>query len=270
MQEMIFDAGILITAIFGVIGYLWKLGRQQKESARTLLFHLLEIRHELLIERPRLDSLIDEFHSQLAAILGDRPKLKSLMIDQVPKDYMTTTLVTLMDGLVRADAKLLASYESALFDYSRINPFLTNRIRGMKLLPKLSENLANMVSTVADAMPGGKRDDLVVSVGRMELESSRHQAVEELVADLERVIRRVSLGAGLRFWVQSCFLTSRRQKRDTKKEALNVDLSELIERFFKSVLLATNPPNDVKNQIDAAALEDLLDIIEASFDDSTD
>ncbi|MDP4532869.1 hypothetical protein Q9252_12010 [Marinobacter salarius] len=270
MQDMVFDAGILTTAVLGVLGYLWKLGLRRKESARTLLFHLLEIRHELLIERPKLDAVVEEFQSEFREILGDRPNLKSLMIDQVPREHIAAVLATLMDGLVRADAKLLDSYESALFDYSRINPLLTYRVRGMKLLPKLSDNLSNIASTMAGAIPNGEETELVTSLGKKELESSRQKTLGELVADLEKIIRRVSWSAGLSFWIHSWFLGSKCRKQESKNENVDMDLQALMERFFRSVMLAGNPPGDLKKQVENATLEEILDLFEASYEEAVD
>ena len=67
---------------------------ERREGSRVLLFHLMEIRHELLIERPKLNAAVDEFQDEFKKILGDRPNLKSIMVNEFPKEYVATVLTT--------------------------------------------------------------------------------------------------------------------------------------------------------------------------------
>lgn len=265
MQEIVFDVGILVTAGLAVIGYFWKLSLERRQGSRTLLFHLLEIRHELLIERPKLNAAVDEFQDEFKKILGDRPNLKSIMVNEFPKEYFANVLTTLMDGMVRADQKLLDSYETALYNYSRINPLLAHRVRGMKLLPKLSENLTNIASAMTEALPDSEEAALVSAIGQKELESSNERALQELVVNLEKLIRRVSWSAGSWFWGHSWFLGVKRRKMANQDEGEAFDLHAFMETFFRSIALATNPSEELQEQIKHAKLDDILDQWEASL-----
>lgn len=266
MQETVFDAGILVTAGLAVIGYFWKLSLDRREGSRILLFHLLEIRHELLIERPKLNAAADEFQNEFKKILGDRPNLKSIMVNEFPKEYFATMLTTLMDGLVRADPKFLDSYETALYNFSRINPLLAHRVRGMKLLPKLSENLTNIAAAMTEALPDSEEAALVSAIGQKELESSNERTLQQLVIDLEIIIRRVSWSAGLWFWVCSWFLGAKRRKMANQDKGEAFELHTFMESFFRSIALATNPSDELQEQIKHAKLDDILDQWEASLD----
>lgn len=265
MQEIVFDVGILVTAGLAVIGYFWKLSLERREGSRVLLFHLLEIRHELLIERPKLNAAVDEFQDEFKQILGDRPNLKSIMVNEFPKEYFATILTTLMDGLVRADPKLLDSYETALYNYSRVNPLLAHRVRGMKLLPKLSENLTNIAAAMTEVLPDSDEAALVNAIGQKELESSKERTLQELIVDLEKIIRRVSWSAGLWLWVCSWFLGVKRRKMANQDEGEAFDLHAFMESFFRSIALATNPSDEIKEQIKHAKLDDILDQWEVSL-----
>ncbi len=266
MNGIVFDAGILITAGLAVIGYLWKLSRERKESARTLLFHLMEIRQELLIERPKLAAAVDAFQADFQEILGDRPNLRSVLDKGFPREYVATTLTSLMDGLVRADPKLLESYEIALYDYSRINPLLAHRVRGMKLLPKLSQNLTGIMADLTGALPDDEGAELVSSLGKKELESSSEKALQEFVLDLEKIIRRISFSAGMWFWACSWFLGARRRRDAIQDKSESIDLRGFMESFFRAIALANNPPGEVREQIQHAKLDDILDLWEASLE----
>lgn len=261
-----FDYGILAAAGLAVIGYYWKLNQYRKESAKTLLFYLLEIRQELLIERPKLDSVADEFQSELDSILGNRPKLKSIFAEHLSKQYIANVVHSMMDGMVRADQGLLDSYEMALVEYSRINPWTAHKVRGMKLLPKLSENLAGISSSILDGLPKPEGEVWLNALGDQELGSTERDTLGEFIEDLEKVICRVSRSAGLDHWVRSWFLPSQR-RRDQKSANNNIgaDLEAIIGRFFKLILLNLNLEDGVKNQINSASLETLLDLLESSL-----
>ena len=226
---------------------------------------MLEIRHELLIERPKLNAAVDEFQGEFKKILGDRPNLKSIMVNEFPKEYFATILTTLMDGLVRADPKLLDSYETALYNYSRFNPLLAHRVRGMKLLPKLSENLTNIAAAMTEALPDSEEAALVSAIGQKELESSNERTLQEFIVDLEKIIRRVSWSAGVCFWFYSLFLGAKRKKMANQDKGDAFDLHALMESFFRSIALATNPSDELKEQIKHAKLDDILDQWEASL-----
>jgi hypothetical protein len=270
MQELVFDVGILITAGLGVLGYLLKLRLQRKESARTVLFHLLEIRQQLLIEQPKLDKMVDEFQSELHGILGERPNLKALVANQIPREHIAALLASMFDGLVRADQKLLDSYENALFEYSRIDPLLTHRVRGMKLLPKVSENFSNVATSLIDTMPHSEEASVVNSLGRKQIESSHDNTVSELMVNLNTMIRRVSWKAGFWFWCRVWLWPLIWPAKEVQDESPTQDLLELLEHFFKSVLLATDPPGVIKAQIETATLEEILNLFEKQLSETSE
>lgn len=266
MQEQVLDYGILVAAGLAVIGYYWKLNQHRKESAKTLLFYLMEIRQELLIERPKQDAVVKEFQTELSKILGDRPKLKSLMVDQMPKEYMARSMPSMMDGLVRADQNLLENYETALLEYSRINPLVAHRLRGMKLLPKLSANLSNIGSSVVDLLPEGKEGELMGILGKNELDSTRRHALEEFIGRLEKIIRRVSWSSGVGYWVKSWLLPWRRRRdQESEEGTMGADLEAFMDRFFRLVLVELTPSDEVRKQVENASLDSILDSLEKTL-----
>ena len=190
--------------------------------------------------------------------MGGRLRLESVAT------LVWNTQTTLMDGLVRADPKLLDSYETALYNYSRFNPLLAHRVRGMKLLPKLSENLTNIAAAMTEALPDSEEAALVSAIGQKELESSKEKSVQELIVDLEKIIRRVSWSAGVWFWVCSWFLGAKRRKIANQDKGEVFDLHAFMESFFRSIALATNPSDELKEQIKHAKLDDILDQWESS------
>jgi len=265
MKELVFDVGLLVTASLGVLGYLMKLRLQRKESARTVLFHLLEIRQQLLIEQPKLDKMVDEFQSELHGILGERPNLKELVTNQIPREQIATLLASMVDGLVRADQQLLHSYETALFEYSRINPLLTHRLRGMKLLPKMSENVSNVVTSLIDTMPHSEEASEVNSFGKTQIELSHNNTMSELMANLNTMVRCVSWKAGFWFWFRVWLWPLIWPAKEVQDESRTQDLRDLLENFFKSILLATEPPGEIKAQIETATLGEILNLFETQL-----
>ena len=230
-----------------------------------MLFHLLEIRQQLLIEQPKLNKMVDEFQSELHGILGERPNLKALVVNQIPREQIATLIASMFDGLVRADQKLLDSYESALFEYSRIDPLLTHRVRGMKLLPKVSENFSNVVTYLIDTMPHGEESSVVNSLGRKQIESSHDNTVSELMANLNTMVRCVSWKAGFWFWFRVWLWPLIWPAKEVQDESRTQDLRDLLENFFKSILLATEPPGEIKAQIETATLGEILNLFETQL-----
>ena len=118
---------------------------------------------------------------------------------------------------------------------------------------------------MTEALPDSEEAALVSAIGQKELESSNERALRELVVNLEKIIRRVSWSAGLWFWVYSWFLGAKRRKMANQDEGDAFDLHAFMETFFRSIALATNPSEELQEQIKHAKLDDILDQWEASL-----
>lgn len=270
MQGTAFDIGILITAILAVIGYFFKLGLERRETARTLLFHLLEIRHELLIERPRLSKLVDDFSAEMLDLVGDRPHLNNAIVDQLPRAQIASILTSMVDGLVRADQALLQSYELALFSYSRIDPLICHNVRGMKLLPTVSLNFSEAVSSFEEMIPTNHETQVVKKMGQQEVRMSMETTVGELMSELETIIRQISCKAGICFWFNVRRLLKRKPEPEEDDGFNQLNMGEVMERLFKALMLANCSSDDVKPEIEGLTLEQILDLFESKLSEAAD
>lgn len=264
------DIGILITAALAVAGYIYRSGVEDRAAARNLLFYLLELRHELVFEQPKLEAFIDEFKSQMNKVIGDRPNLKSLVVDQIPQKHIAAMLTSMNSELTRIDQPLLDSYETSLFTYSRVDPVLVHSIRGMKLLPIVSRNLTDVKTGYAEMMDSLDVGQDMADYGQNELDSSLDDIFKQLMNELDSKIRRVSRKAGFAVWFRVKRLLKRTEEEVERPDNTQFDVAEVIERLFKTLMINFGATNEVKAQIEASSLKQIMDLFELKLAESAD
>ncbi|WP_305967418.1 hypothetical protein [Marinobacter salsuginis] len=264
------DIGILITAALAVAGYIYRSGVEDRAAARNLLFYLLELRHELVFEQPKLEAFIDEFKSQMNEVIGDRPNLKFLVVDQIPQEHIAAMLASMNSELTRIDQPLLDSYEASLFTYSRVDPVLVHSIRGMKLLPIVSRNLTDVKTGYAEMMDSLEIGQDVADYGQNEVDSSLDDIFQQLMNGLDSKIRRVSRKAGFAVWFRVKRLLKRTEEEVERPDNTQFAAAEVIERLFKTLMINFGVTNEVKAQIEASSLKQIMDLFEAKLAESAD
>ena len=268
-NEWILDAGILLTAVFAMIGYFYRMGVAKRAAAKTLLFHLLEIRHELVIETPQLEKLIDEFRDEMRDLVGDRPLLMTIVVDAIPREQFALMLTSANADLVRADKALLESYEKALFKYSQVDPVLTHEIRGTKLLPALSRNLSDVKTSFEAMMEEFENFEALKKHGRKRVDQSLGETLDGLLSRLDKKIRELSLRAGMSTWFKTLKTMKSTSETNKDTEFTKEEIAELMETMFKSALLSNGElTKDQQALVTAASLEEILTLFETKLAES--
>ncbi|BES70024.1 hypothetical protein RE428_10420 [Marinobacter nanhaiticus D15-8W] len=259
------DIGIVISALLASVGYLYKLGVEKRQSARYLLFHLLEIRHELSLRLPRSDHEVEKLQEDFRAVVGERTNLLKI-VDMLPKTELGAMLGTVTNGLNRVDSSLLDSYEVALANYARIDPFLTHRLRGMKLIPKLSKNLDSTLSSFR-SLPGLAEDDpdtqKVASYGARQLNREFDDTRDGLLAKLDQLILSVGREAGLFMWFRAWRVLSQAEEENSNEQEVSEAQQAALGSAFKTLMIEVLVQDEsIKGQLEAAPLEEMLDAME--------
>lgn len=268
-NKWILDVGILLTAVFAMVGYFYRMGVAKRAAAKTLLFHLLEIRHELVIETPQLDKLIEEFRDEMRDLVGDRPLLMTIVVDAIPREQLALMLTSANADLVRADKALLESYEKALFEYSHVDPVLTHEIRGTKLLPVLSRNFSDVKTSFDAMMEEFENIEALKKHGKKRIDQSLGKTFDELLSRLDKKIRELSLRAGISTWFKT--LKTMKSTSEISKDTgfTKEETAEMMETLFKSALLANvELTKEQKAVITAASLEEILTFFETKLTES--
>jgi hypothetical protein len=86
--------------------------------------------------------------------------------------------------------------------------------------------------------------------------------------DLDKKIRRVSLKAGASVWFKTRCLLKWTKKAMERPDYTEFDVSKVIERLFKTLLTSFEPTDEVKSQIEAVTLGQIMDVIESKFSES--
>lgn len=223
--------GTFIAAVLSSAGYLYRIHRDSKRSARKVLYLLLEIRHAMrgqLLDARRVSDDYVQFAS--GHFFGGRPPGETdahwpqyrQMIDQHIEKLCSTSRTEI-------EEKLLALYEAALMELAADSPVLAHRLRGKEKLAELMTQTTNYAQHMSEAfssmLPEHFKGIVLETIAETSVESR-----EDLITGLDSDVLLLAKACGP--------LVFRSCQKELKRQLLNpqtLDFSDMKSDFNKLI-----------------------------------
>ena len=210
------------TILVALATYIWKIQREKKESNRTIIYLLLELRNVFINSVINTDRAIDGYLKLYLEKLNDQafsPKDKSAFEAElrIALEKAFNSLIIGMKKELRVDFS--SQFDSAILELSKHDPILAYRLQKNIKIEKTFEVIENHLTRTKDWVDNTNEENLpsFESISRR-LES---KLVEKLAGDLEQDILTVASS--------DSFLTKLKCKRIISNKNINsiYDFSEI-------------------------------------------
>jgi len=229
-------AGIFVTALFGVTGYFYKVKLEEKKSARSVLYILLELRYSLITSlfspSDACEQYIKHCHSRLKekgieASLSDMNKqLKDMLIT-----YFSNIIQTIEIDIKK---RLLDPFDSALAELAQVNPVLAYQLKGKENLEKILMHSDAHVKNINDAIIPELSEDWAKESISNTSQNVSSDVINKVCEHLDNEILLVA---------KSCSRKDFKKCKDVMKNGLNhnnkydfSEVNELLDPVFEKLI----------------------------------
>lgn len=239
--------GIALSAIFGVLGYLYKVWTDRIKSQKLVLFHLLEIHYVLKILPHSMSGLGSQYLSHYEKLIQQ----SGICIDGESKEKLQAFLPSIQnyfDELFSAvpkhlDEQFKKSFESSLQELAKDNPVLAYKLKGRQCL-EMAGHAVQAYTTQLKPFPEDPHNVGVGDVVKEEIDKSIEMAYAEILDEINKDITRVALGCGLITYLK-CRKVLRR-KIEVGSDFSEFGLDQHIDSFMAKIIDAVKKEK-VKN-----------------------
>ena len=228
MKEIL---AVAIPAVFGVLGYLYKVWTDKVKSRKLVLFYLLEIHYVLKVIPVSTDGLVERYLEYCKGLLQDAgfpadEKYYEMMEQLTP--LFSKYFENLFSAIQKSfDVQFQEAFDSSLEALAKDNPVLAYKLKGRQCLEKISQAVKSY-SGELKSQPGLTDNRLTGVVVSAELAESANTAYTEILKEINDDILVVARVCGpLTYW--NC------REAIKKKVELNDDFSEFgLDEMFTS------------------------------------
>lgn len=175
MASLIALIGILITAVLGATGYIYRVRLDEKKSARKVLYLLLEIRYAIRVGLFDSKAVTNEYITFAETHLWPNGQ-EIIPLDANYRDAINQYLEALLQSLqTDIEKRLLPPYEESLMELASVSPVLAYKLRGKEkvadLMRKTSEYESQLQSLFGPEIPEAMRNVLLNAANETKDES---------------------------------------------------------------------------------------------------
>lgn len=194
----------VLAAVLGSFGYLYRIRRDNRRSARTLLYVLLELRYSVaksLVDPKNATKDYFTHFIKRSTELGvnglgeDTPDEYSQLVESHIKKVIDASITDI-------EGSLIPEYEKALFEFSKDSPVVAYQLRGREAfgnLIKLTEDYSKSLIDLIEDIEAEEWVKKVILDTQKEIKSeSYNELISLLNDDVNRLSRRCSLVDWLR------------------------------------------------------------------------
>lgn len=238
-------AGLLAAAFLSSLGYLYKVRRESKQSARRVLYLLLEIRYSVRLAAIRPDEIKTKLVYAIARALEQKG------IPAFPSDFDETVKTAAVGHIIEISEaaktdiheRLVEPFEQALSEYSLSSPTMAFRLRGKQKIDHLIKITSDYAkSTAKNNINNLVKDESLRAVALKNLEKERKATIESISSDLDRDIKRLALKCSPMDYLQTILLLKKTE--GAIGDSIYHHINSLASELADEIIMATTPkPN---------------------------
>ena len=179
--------GVLIAAILGSAGYLYRVRLESKRSARKVLYYLLEIRHAIIVSSIDPDVGTDKYFDHFVNRMRnkgyplEKEEMAKIFSEQICEHFKNVTSTAGTD----IEKRLVIPFENALLDMAAVNPVLAYKLRGKEKVEKLISHINTYQESVSEKFIPMIEEDWVKDVMIKTSSELEDQVERELYGSLD-------------------------------------------------------------------------------------
>ena len=192
--------GISLGSFLAGIGYYLTSRRMRLHSKRNVLFHLLEIRHQIKTSYFNPQEITDEYFNHCA----EHFKKVGLATDEKVPVEISELIKGHIQSLINAfrpniDSGFLQSFEESLKLLCIDDPVLAYKLRGREKLVEVLDAQENYIDNF-NCMKLLKDSSVLEDVISKQLNKANDSATKELIEDIDKDISLISRKCGIASW----------------------------------------------------------------------
>lgn len=225
--------GAALSSLIAAIGYYVKLRHERLRTTRTVLYHLLEMRHQLATAQYMTGKFLPDYllacrkalnaqGTQISTSEGDE-------IERLGREHFRVFAVAQLERL-RDD--VFKPYRDALDILAKDDPLLAYQLKGKELFVAPTETSSQLLSLPA-VMRAGVGDGDSVAMNALMANLVEDIIRESTLEDIGDAIRMVALECGLLTYIQIRILlwrNSHMERPPAFEKRVGAALSKIIDR----------------------------------------
>jgi len=232
--------GIVLSALMGSYGYLYKAKAEQKRNSRRVLYVLLEIRLSILKSLIKPETAKDKYLEYLIS------RIKSLGADvnsaDMPENF-TIAIEEHIGNVIQASMKDIESelkneYEEALSAMAPENPVLAYSLRSKEAIEQVLGHTESYLDTTRKNLSDLDAEAWVLKALNKILDETKQQVEVDIIQMLNEDVKKLATvcGATERKAVKKII-----EKQSSIHNFLNFDdLDRFFDKYIKNITEAAN------------------------------
>ncbi|WP_206483421.1 hypothetical protein [Thalassotalea sp. G2M2-11] len=234
-------AGVSVGALLGGIGYYLKSRSERLKAKRTVLFHLLEIRHLLVTSNIDPNDIADKYIEYSEAYfnkigLPEEEKMPAELVNMI-KDHLCRIVSTQRPKI---DEDFIKSYETSLKELCKDEPVLAFRLKGLDNVNSLLDAQEAYESNVSNSEFFSQVSTLKEHMSE-QLKNANFSAMSKLIDGYNEDILNVSWSCDLVTWYKCRKIVKAKVSNEIcfKETGLDKELDNMFQELL-SVLKQQN------------------------------
>lgn len=227
-------AGVSVGALLGGIGYYLKSRAERLKAKRTVLFHLLELRHLLVASNIDPNDITDkyiEYSEEYFNKIGlpEEEKLPAELTNMI-RDHLCRIMSTQRPKI---DEAFIKSYENSLTELCKDEPVLAFRLKGLDNVNSLLDAQEAYTSNVSNAEFFSKVSTLKEHMSE-QLKNANFSAISKLIDGYNEDILNVSWSCDLVTWYKCRKIVKAKVSNEIcfKESGLDKELDNMFQELL--------------------------------------
>ncbi|MFW2354991.1 hypothetical protein [Hydrogenophaga sp.] len=239
--EIVALLGATLSALIAAFAYYGKARHERLRTTRTVLYHLLEMRHHFAAT----EYGIAKFPEQYLEVVNATFKRNEVVIPDAQREALVPQLRQFVRDIQAAKVEALGiqiiePFLRALSDLARDDPLLAYDLKGKEVIKSVS-SLVTVIPSIANALEVPSEEEHVKEILMTNLDDLDREVTLEVLAD---AIRQVARKCGPTVYVRTMGAI-RRQSTTAFPSKFAARVDSMLDRVLKLAIqqAAQNHPN---------------------------